>query len=133
MVLALPRGGVPVGYEIARALAAPLDVWVVRKIGVPWHPELGVGAVAEGGYVHLSPEILEYITLSDHELSRVTESKRREVEARVRKFRGDRPRPALRDRTVIVVDDGIATAARFALPFARSAPRAPGRSCWRRP
>jgi putative phosphoribosyl transferase len=109
LILALPRGGVPVGYEVARALSAPLDVWVVRKIGVPWHPELGVGAVAEGGDVQLMREILAHVGLSDAELSAAIEQKRREVEARVRRFRGDRPPPELRDRTVILVDDGIAT------------------------
>jgi putative phosphoribosyl transferase len=109
VVLALPRGGVPVGYEIARALHAPLDVWVVRKLGVPWHPELGMGAVSEGGYLHLSHEILDYVGLSDDELSDVVEAERAEVERRVRRFRGDRPLPELRGRTVILVDDGIAT------------------------
>jgi putative phosphoribosyl transferase len=109
IVLALPRGGVPVGYEVARALSAPLDVWVVRKIGVPWHAELGIGAVAEGGYIHLSREILGHLGISEEEQSKATESKRREVEERVRRFRGEHPRPVLRDRTVIVVDDGIAT------------------------
>lgn len=109
IILALPRGGVPVGYEIARALAAPLDVWVVRKIGVPWHPELGVGAVAEGGHVHLTPNVLAQVGLTDEQLKELTEDKRREVEERVRTFRKGRPQPALRDRTVIIVDDGIAT------------------------
>jgi putative phosphoribosyl transferase len=109
IVLALPRGGVPVGYEIARALHAPLDVWVVRKIGVPWHPELGVGAVAEGGYVHLNQDILVHIGLSKKELAEATHSEEREVEQRVRRFRGDRPAPLLSHRTVILVDDGIAT------------------------
>jgi putative phosphoribosyl transferase len=109
IVLALPRGGVPVGYEIARALRAPLDVWVVRKVGVPWHPELGVGAVAEGGYVHLNQDILVHIGLSKDELAEAIESKQREVDERARRFRGDHPRPVIRDRTVILVDDGIAT------------------------
>ncbi len=109
IVLALPRGGVPVGYEIARALHAPLDVWVVRKVGVPWHPELGAGAVAEGGYVHLNQDVLEHIGLSEAELAKIVQSKQREVQERVRLFRGDHPPPVLRDRTVIVVDDGIAT------------------------
>lgn len=109
IVLALPRGGVPVGYEVARALAAPLDVWVVRKVGVPWYPELGVGAVAEGGYIHLSPEIVAEAGLTKAELDAVVQEKRAEVEARVRRFRGERPVPVLRDRTVILVDDGIAT------------------------
>jgi putative phosphoribosyl transferase len=109
IVLALPRGGVPVGYEIARALQAPLDVWVVRKVGVPWHPELGVGAVAEGGHVYLNQEILRHIGLSEGELAKIVSSKQREVEERVRRFRGDHPPPIVRDRTIIVVDDGIAT------------------------
>lgn len=109
IVLALPRGGVPVGLEVARELSAPLDVWVVRKIGAPSHPELGVGAVTEDGHVYLSRDMLRYLGLSDAALLGAIEVKRREVEERVRKFRGDRPRPVLRDRTVIVVDDGIAT------------------------
>jgi putative phosphoribosyl transferase len=109
IVLALPRGGVAVGYEVARALDAPLDVWVVRKVGVPWQPELGMGAVAEGGFVHLSPDIVEQAGLLEERLSEAVEEKRREVEERARKFRGNRPRPDLRGRTVILVDDGIAT------------------------
>lgn len=109
LVLALPRGGVSVGYEIARALHAPLDVWVVRKIGVPSNPEFGVGAVAEGGSVYIDRGLVEFVGLDDDELRELTQEKHREVEARVRKFRGDRPQPAIRGHTVIVVDDGIAT------------------------
>lgn len=109
VVLGLPRGGVPVAAEVARALGAPLDVWVVRKVGLPWHPELGVGAVAEGGAVFLSRNILSQVDLDDVELSELVAQKQREVAARVRKFRGDAPRPSLTGRTVIVVDDGIAT------------------------
>src|SRR5690606_18185991 len=90
-------------------LSAPLDVWVVRKIGVPWHPELGVGAVAEGGHVHLSHEVLAQVPLDEDALTSAIASKRREVAERVRKFRGDRSRPVLRGRTAVVVDDGIAT------------------------
>lgn len=109
VVLALPRGGVPVAYEIARALGAPLDVRVVRKIGIPWHPELGLGAVAEGGYVHLSPAIVERAGLTEAELRPLVDRERREVEQRVLRFRGRRPPPTLRDHTVVLVDDGIAT------------------------
>ncbi|SRR5690606_22399664 len=109
VVLALPRGGVPVGYEVARALAAELDVWIVRKLGVPWYPELGVGAVAEGGYIHLTDAVLRRIGLSEDQLARLIDTKQREVKERVRRFRGERPGPRLRDRTVILVDDGIAT------------------------
>jgi putative phosphoribosyl transferase len=109
VVLALPRGGVPVGYEIAKRLDAPLDVWMVRKVGVPWHPELGVGAVAEGGYVYLAPDTMAQVGLGEDEVSRVVEAKTAEVEDRVRRFRGGRPRTPLRGRTIILVDDGIAT------------------------
>jgi putative phosphoribosyl transferase len=109
VILALPRGGVPVGYEVARALHAPLDVWVVRKVGVPWHPELGAGAVAEGGFVHLNQDILDHVGLSRDDIAEVVRAKQREVEERVLLFRGGRSAPVLRDRTVILVDDGIAT------------------------
>jgi putative phosphoribosyl transferase len=109
IVLALPRGGVPVAFEVARALDAQLDIWVVRKIGAPWHPELGVGAVAEGGYTYLNQDILDHIGLSRDALAEAIEAKRREVEERVTRFRGGRPAPQLRGRSVLVVDDGIAT------------------------
>lgn len=109
LILALPRGGVPVAYEIAHALLAPLDVWVVRKIGVPWHPELGIGAVAEGGYVHLSEDIMRRTGLSEEEILSATNKARRELEERVRQFRGPHPRPTLEGRTVMLVDDGVAT------------------------
>jgi putative phosphoribosyl transferase len=109
IVIALPRGGVPVGFEVAAALRAPLDVWVVRKLGAPWNPELGMGAVAEGGYLYLSREIVREAGVSEEELARLIEAKRREVAARSRLFRGKRRRPELRGRTVILVDDGIAT------------------------
>lgn len=109
VVIALPRGGVPVGYEIAVALGAPLDIWVVRKVGVPWHPELGIGAVSEGSYVYLSRGIIEQVGLTEREVERAVQEKVAELETRVNRLRGDRPRPELRGRTVILVDDGIAT------------------------
>lgn len=109
VVLALPRGGVPVAYEVAKALHAPLDVWVVRKIGVPWQPELGVGAVAEGDAVYLSEDLLDQLDLSEELIADAVATKRREVAQRVEKFRGGRPAPRLAGRTVILVDDGIAT------------------------
>lgn len=109
IVLGLPRGGVPVAYQVARALDAPLDVWVVRKIGVPWHPELGVGAVAEGGFVYLNHDIMNNVQLSEAALADAIHQQQTEVGERIKRFRGKHARPALRDRTVIVVDDGIAT------------------------
>ena len=109
VILALPRGGVPVGYEVARHLRATLDVLVVRKVGVPWHPELGAGAVAEGGYLHISPDVVAAVGLTEEDLAATIDEKRKEVEARVRRFRAGRARAELRQRTVILVDDGIAT------------------------
>jgi putative phosphoribosyl transferase len=109
VVLGLPRGGVPVAFEVARALKAPLDVWVVRKVGVPWQPELGMGAVAEGGKVFVSREIIDLAGVTNAELMEVVRRESAEVARRVRRFRGERPAPELEGRTVILVDDGIAT------------------------
>jgi putative phosphoribosyl transferase len=109
LVLALPRGGVAVGYEIARALDAPLDVMMVRKLGVPWHPELGMGALAEGGAVYINREVLREAELEPEELRTVITEEARELERRVQRYRGGRPLPELKGRTVILVDDGLAT------------------------
>lgn len=109
IVIALPRGGVVVGYEVSRTLGAPLDVWVVRKVGVPHQPELGLGAVAEGGFVYRSQEVVRQTRVPEAQLARAIVAKRREVEERVARYRGDRPAPVLRGRTVVLVDDGLAT------------------------
>jgi putative phosphoribosyl transferase len=109
IVLGLPRGGVPVAAEVARALAAPLDVWVVRKIGAPGHEELGLGAVCEGGQTYLNEDIMAELGLVDDDVAGIVTRKTAEVEQRVRSFRRGRPPPELEGRTVIVVDDGIAT------------------------
>ncbi|MHB8877012.1 MAG: phosphoribosyltransferase, partial [Myxococcaceae bacterium] len=104
-----PRGGVPVAYEVAHALGAPLDVWVVRKVGAPIQPEYGIGAVAENGAVFLDQERMAEVGASEEEIGRVVEQKKKEVQERVLRFRGQRPPPEVRGRTVILVDDGIAT------------------------
>lgn len=109
VVLGLPRGGVPVAYEVARALEAPLDVWIVRKLGAPGHEELGMGAISEGGEVVFNEEVLREIGAAPDEVAEIVGRKAAEVEARVRRFRRGRPPPDLEGRTVIVVDDGIAT------------------------
>ncbi|ATB40449.1 phosphoribosyltransferase [Cystobacter fuscus] len=109
LVLGLPRGGVPVAYEVARALGAPLDVWVVRKVGAPGHAELGLGAVAEGGVLFLDRGMMRSLGYSEAEVSRVAEREADEVTARVARFRGSRPAPRLEGRTVLLVDDGVAT------------------------
>lgn len=111
IVLGLPRGGVPVAYEIARALEAPLDVWIARKVGVPSQPELGLGAVAEGGFVQLNEEILDHVALPERQLAELVKREQREVLEQAGRLRGHRPPPDLHDRTVILVDDGVATGA----------------------
>lgn len=109
MVLALPRGGVPVGYEVARALKAPLDVFIARKLGAPNQPELGIGAVAQDGSRVLNERIVEEIGVSEEYIERVVAEEIKEAERRFKLFRGERPEPEVRERTAILVDDGIAT------------------------
>jgi len=122
VVLGLPRGGVPVAFEVARVLGAPLDVIVVRKLGVPFQPELAMGAVGEGGTRVVDEEVRHAAGVSAEEFAAVEVRERAEVERRVRQFRGDRPPVSVAGRTVIVVDDGIATGstARAACQVARS-------------
>ena len=121
VVLGLPRGGVPVAYEVARALEAPLDVIVVRKLGVPFQPELGMGAIGEGGVRIINEEVVSIAGVSASQLDEVEARERTELEVRVRRFRGNRPPIALEGRVVVVVDDGIATGstARAACQVAR--------------
>jgi putative phosphoribosyl transferase len=109
MVFALPRGGVPVGYEISRALGVPLEVFVARKLGAPGQPEFGIGAVAPGGVRILNEDVVRRLGIPDDYLERVTERETAEVQRRMRLFRGDHPEPEVRGRTVILVDDGLAT------------------------
>jgi putative phosphoribosyl transferase len=109
VVLGLPRGGVPVAAEVAEALDAPLDVSVVRKLGVPYQPELGMGAIGEGGVRVLNQEVIRHARVSERQLAEVEERERAELERRARHFRGGRPREPLAGRVVVVVDDGVAT------------------------
>ena len=109
IVLGLPRGGVAVAYEVARALKAPLDVWVVRKVGAPDFPELGIGAVAEGGIVYLDQEAIEQLGIPDKVVRQLVRQKSAEVAERVQQLRGSLPKPRIEGQTVILVDDGIAT------------------------
>jgi predicted phosphoribosyltransferase len=111
VVLGLPRGGVPVAFEVARALGAALDVFVVRKLGVPGQEELAMGAVASGGVRALNADIVGAIGISREALDQVTAREQQEVARRERAYRGDRPFPALRNATVLLVDDGVATGA----------------------
>ncbi len=109
LVLALPRGGVPVGYEVARALHAPLDIFLVRKLGVPGHEELAMGAIASGGVRVLNPRVVDQLRIPQSAIDRVAEREQAELERRERAYRGDRPPPRVEGCDVILVDDGLAT------------------------
>jgi predicted phosphoribosyltransferase len=109
VVVALPRGGVPVGFEVARALAAPLDVLVVRKLGAPGNAELGVGAIAEGGSSVLDTAMARRVGMDQQALDATVEREMRELNRRVERYRAGRPPIDVRDATAIVVDDGLAT------------------------
>ena len=127
LVLALPRGGVPVAYEVARALGAPLDVFVVRKLGLPMHPELAMGAIASGGIRVLDREIVRRFGVTEAQLAAVTAAEERELARRERQYRDDRPFPDVRGRTVLLVDDGLATGASMSAAAAAIRTREPGR------
>jgi putative phosphoribosyl transferase len=109
IILALPRGGVPIGFEVAKLLHAPLDVIVVRKIGLPRHPEFGVGAIAEGNVQLFDDKTLEVLGLSPKDLQEVIDDETEELKRRVKVYRGSTALPDLQGRTVILVDDGLAT------------------------
>lgn len=109
LVLALPRGGVPVGYEVAQALHAPLDVYLVRKLGLPGHEELAMGALASGGVRVLNDDVVHALQVPDEVIDLVAREEGRELQRRERLYRDDRPQPPVHGRTVILVDDGLAT------------------------
>lgn len=110
-MLALPRGGVPVAYEVARSLHAPLDVFLVRKLGLPGYPELAMGAIASGGLRILNDDIVAWQHIAPDVIDRVAAEEQAELERRERAYRGGAPPMALRDRVVVLVDDGLATGA----------------------
>lgn len=111
LVLALPRGGVPVAFEVAQALGAPLDIFLVRKLGVPGHEELAMGAIASGGVRVLNDTVVDALNIPDRLIDAVAEKEQQELERRERAYRGDRPKPEVGGKTVILVDDGLATGA----------------------
>ena len=121
VVLGLPRGGVPVAFEVARELDAPLDVIVVRKLGVPFQPELAMGAIGEGGIRIINHEVVRGSRIAPDEITAVEQRERQELERQARRFRAGRPRVDIAGRTAIVVDDGVATGstARAACEVAR--------------
>jgi putative phosphoribosyl transferase len=109
VVLALPRGGVPVGYEVAKGLHAPLDVFIVRKLGVPGHEELAMGAIASGGTRVLNHDVVNMLNIPDAVIDRITAAETAELQRRERDYRGNSSPLSVRGRTVIIVDDGLAT------------------------
>ncbi len=111
LVLALPRGGVPVGYEVARALEAPLDVYVVRKLGVPGQEELALGAIASGGVRVLNQDVVRAVGIDEGSIDAIAAREQAELARREALYRGDRQPPAVAGRTVVLVDDGLATGA----------------------
>jgi putative phosphoribosyl transferase len=111
IVLALPRGGVPVAYEVARALGAPLDVFLVRKLGVPGHEELALGAIATGGVCLLNADVVRGLGIPPEVIDQVAATERAELQRREREYRRNRPAPDVRGKTAILIDDGLATGA----------------------
>jgi putative phosphoribosyl transferase len=111
IVLALPRGGVPVAYEVAQALNAPLDIFLVRKLGVPGHEELAMGAIASGGVRIVNPSVVKQLHISEDAINAVAREELRELERREKAYRGDHPEPDVQGKTIILVDDGLATGA----------------------
>jgi len=111
IVLALPRGGVPVAYEVAKILHAPLDVFIVRKIGAPMQKELALGAIAMGGVMVLNDEVINLLQVPLSKIERIKEEELIELKRREKQYRGNKPLPNLKDKTIILVDDGIATGA----------------------
>jgi putative phosphoribosyl transferase len=109
VVLALPRGGVPVAFEVAEALDAPLDVFVVRKLGMPGHPEFAIGAIASGGVRVLNEDVVRWYNIPDRVIDAIAKRETAELERREREYRAGRPMTELRGRVVILVDDGLAT------------------------
>ncbi|HZI08756.1 MAG TPA: phosphoribosyltransferase [Myxococcus sp.] len=127
VVLGLPRGGVPVAYEVARALAAPLDVFLVRKLGAPMHEELAMGAIASGGVRVINREVVEELSIRPEQIEVTAARETVELQRRERSYRDGRPAPEVRGRTVILVDDGLATGTTMRAAVAALRQQAPAR------
>lgn len=127
LILALPRGGVPVGFEVAQALHAPLDVFLVRKLGVPGHEELAMGAIASGGVRVMNQGVVRALDIPKETVANVAAREYQELQRRESAYRGDRPAPDVRERTLILVDDGLATGSSMRAAVAALRQRAPAR------
>lgn len=127
LILALPRGGVPVAFEVARALHAPLDVWVVRKLGAPQQPELAIGAIAPGGVQILDSDLVRQLDIPPEELNQIAAREHAELERRLAAYRGNRPSVDVRGNTILLVDDGLATGASMRAAIVSLRPLEPAR------
>ncbi len=127
LVLGLPRGGVPVAYAVAERLGAPLDVFIVRKLGVPGHEELAMGAIASNGIRVLNENVMAALNIPLNLVDEVTKAEQRELERREREYRDDRPRPDVRGKTVILIDDGLATGSTMRAAVQALVPQRPAR------
>ncbi len=127
IILGLPRGGVPVAFEVAEALGSPLDVFLVRKLGTPGSEELAMGAVASGGVRVLNEEVVRLLKIPESSIDYVAQREQRELERRERAYRGGRPMPDLRDKIIILVDDGLATGTTMRAAVAALRPYKPAR------
>ncbi|MBI2821974.1 MAG: phosphoribosyltransferase [Acidobacteria bacterium] len=127
LVLGLPRGGVPVAFEVARALNAPLDVFLVRKLGVPGHEELAMGAIASGGVRVVNDDVVGYLQIQESTIEAIAARESVELQRRERLYRADRPRPTVSGRTVLVIDDGLATGSSMRAAVAALRPQQPAR------
>ena len=127
LVLGLPRGGIPIAYEVARGLGAPLDVFVVRKLGVPGQEELAMGAIATGGVRVVNHDVVDALAIPPAAIDRVAAEEGRELERRQRSYRDGRPEPVVAGRTVILVDDGLATGSTMRAAVAALRQLAPAR------
>ncbi len=127
LVFGLPRGGVPVAFQVARRLGAPLDVWVVRKLGTPGHEELAMGAIASGGGKVINQEIADSLHISPALIDQIESREREELHRRERLYRGERPFPNLEGKTVLLIDDGLATGATMKAAIAAARQKNPAR------